>query len=379
MNEPQRSHRRDFLTARAAREALGRRLDEEDQAAQAEALPETYLLRIERTAMACPWEVMVNAGQYPHGPAAAMAALDEVDAVEELITVYRDTSLVAELNRFAADEPFEVPPALFGLFERSLALFEHSEGAFDITAGPLSRIWGFLARQARVPSDDELAAARATVGSQWVTLDAATGCVRFEREGVSVNFNANGKGYAVDAAAEVLLAEGVSDFMIHGGSSSVRASGQRYASGGGPGWQIGVEHPLNPGRSLGHLRLIDRSVGTSGTAKQHFRSGGQRYGHILDPRTGRPAEGMVSVTVTAPTAELADGLSTALFVLGPEAAGRLLAHYPEVSALLVTRRGLGTQVHVAAHRWPPGVFEPAEGIAIDWIDSPEPPAADQDA
>lgn len=372
MNEPYRSHRRDFLTGRAAIEAARDKIEEIADQPLVDPTTETYLLRIERVAMACPWEVMVNAGQYPNGPRAAMAALDRVDEAEDLLTVYRDTSTVAELNRTAFDEPVGVDDELFALIERSLVLWQESGGAFDITSGPLSRVWGFMDRQAKVPSDADLAEALERVGSQWIELDPAAQTVRFLKAGVEINFNASGKGYGIDIAAADLIEAGVHDFMIHGGSSSVRAEGHRLSGEAKQGWRIGVEHPLNPGTMLGHLQISGRAVGTSGTLKQHFRQGGQRYGHILDPRTGRPAQGCASVTVTAPTAEQADAMSTTLYVLGPDRAAELLAKHPEVSAIIVTRRGAGTHADVKAFHLTPDDFQPADRIEVEWIAAPKP-------
>ena len=155
---------------------------------------------------------------------------------------------------------------------------------------------------------------------------------------MELNLGSIGKGYALDRCRELLEAGGMTDFLLHGGQSSLLARGSRNP-GGDEGWWIGVRDPLRPGGRLGLLRLHDRALGTSGTGTQFFYHAGRRYGHILDPRTGQPAEGVLSSTVLARTAAEADALSTAFYVLGPTAALEYCRRYGEMhgglSALLV--------------------------------------------
>jgi thiamine biosynthesis lipoprotein len=151
-----------------------------------------------------------------------------------------------------------------------------------------------------------------------------------------MNLGAIGKGYALDRAAEVLQDAGVEDFLLHGGRSSVLARGSNAAAElGAGGWTVSLEDPLRPGRTLAEFTLRNAALGTSGTAAQFFRHGGRRYGHILDPRCGQPAEGMFSATVVAPTAAEADALSTAFYVLGPDRTAEYCGRHPGIAALLV--------------------------------------------
>src|SRR4051794_9389521 len=154
-----------------------------------------HWVRVPRMAMACRFEVMLasdDAGEM----AAARDALDEADAIESVLTVFRDSSSVAEINRRAAGEDVLVSPMMASLLARSAELHARTEGAFDITSTPLSRCWGFLRRAGRLPSDDEIAVAREVVGMGHVVLDAAARRVRFSREGIELNFGAIGKGFA---------------------------------------------------------------------------------------------------------------------------------------------------------------------------------------
>lgn len=297
---------------------------------------ETYLVHLARTAMACEFEVLLNAGEHPGGEEAAVALLDRVDQIEAQLTVYRDTSEVARLNVLAAELPVPVAANLFALLAHGQQLSAATEGAFDFACGRLIKAWGFFARQGRIPPADELAEARALSGLRHVLLDAERRTVAFARPGVELNFGAIGKGYALDRGAEVLRARGATNFLVHGGQSSMLAGGSRA---GRPsdrqGWLVAVRHPLRPASTLAEVLLRDRALGTSGSGVQFFFRDGRRFGHILDPRTGEPATGVLSSTVVAPQGAEADALSTAFFVGGPDLAARYCASRPEIGALLV--------------------------------------------
>jgi thiamine biosynthesis lipoprotein len=266
-----------------------------------------------------------------------------VDRLEAQMTVYCDDSELAALNRAAFHRPVADEPRLFELFERAQRLSRETGGAFDITASPLVRCWGFFHRKGCVPSEAELAEARSRVGFEHLELDEANWTVRFRRPGMEINLGSIGKGYAVDRAAAVLKNCGLDNFLLHGGQSSVLACGNRS---GEVGWGVGIRNPLFPRRRLAMVRLRDGALGTSGSGEQFFRSQGRRYGHILDPRTGRPAEGILSVTVTAPTAAEADALATAFFVLGVEKTREYCDNHPGIGAILIPHPKRGTRLEI---------------------------------
>ncbi|MGC3968613.1 MAG: FAD:protein FMN transferase [Pirellulales bacterium] len=217
-----------------------------------------------------------------------------------------------------------------------------------MTSGPLSKAWGFARRQGAIPTDEALAAARAQVGGDAILLDAATRSVRFARADVEINLNSCGKGFALDVTGAELLTAGIEHFLWQGGNSSVLAYGSAQP-GRDPqaGWVVGVGHPLRTERRLAEVLVRNAGVGTSGAGFQFFRHEGKRYGHILDPRTGRPAEGVFSVTVRAPTAAEADALSTAFYLLGYEEAARYCESHPEVGFLMLLPSGKGSSVDLA--------------------------------
>ncbi|HEY2893675.1 MAG TPA: FAD:protein FMN transferase, partial [Pirellulales bacterium] len=159
--------------------------------------------------------------------------------------------------------------------------------------------------------------------------------IRFKRAGLQINLGSIGKGYALDRASELFDSADIHDLLIHGGNSSVLARGCNASLGPGQGWLVGVRNPNKPTRYLGQIRLHDRSLSTSGSGTQFFTHEGRRYGHILDPRTGWPAEGVLSVTVIAPTAAQADALSTAFYVLGLAGSQAFCEGHRDVSALML--------------------------------------------
>ena len=173
------------------------------------------------------------------------------------------------------------------------------------------------------------------VGADKLDLDPQRRTVGFRVPGMEINLGSIGKGYALDRAGEVMQAHGVQHFCIHGGQSSVLARGSRgiFSSAEAAereGWWIGLRHPLRPNQRMGEVRVLNRALATSGSAVQFFIDRGRRYGHILDPRSGRPAEGSLSTTVLAPLAAEADALSTACYVMGREAALEYCRSRPEI-------------------------------------------------
>ncbi|NQT14238.1 MAG: FAD:protein FMN transferase [Planctomycetes bacterium] len=353
-----RSSRRDFLKGKAAARAVAdlaqKALPEEGPNLwPTDAGDESALIRVSRRAMACEFEVLLAAGRHEAGTEASLEALDLVEALEEQMSVFRPTSEICRLNRTCAAGPVEVDSRLFELLELAFELNIQTDGALDVTAGPLGEAWGFARRAGAVPDDETLARARQNVGGHLVELDGERQTVRFRHSGVELNLGCIGKGYALDRAAELLSAAGIDDFLLHGGQSSILARGSSRITNAAStdaksfGWVVGIPHPIDRSRRLAELRLRDRGLGTSGSGTQHFRHQGRRYGHILDPRTGRPAEGVLSVTVLAPTAARADALSTAFFVMGVEKSLEFCASRPEIGAVLLQpgHGGSGVEVH----------------------------------
>ena len=334
-------HRRDFFHPRRLAQTAGQVLGALDELhslpAAVEAAPEPPsefpLLRVSRRAMATTFEVLLPLG-LPDALTAAEAALDEIDRLEDQLTVYRDTSEVSRLNARAATGPVPVEEGLFGLLALAARITAETDGAFDVTAGALIKAWGFFRGPRRVPGTAELRQVLERVGMRHVVLDPEARTVQFARPGLEVNLGSIGKGYALDRAARLLRAgRKIPCGLLHGGQSSVYAMGSE--PGSERGWAVGLRHPWEPGRHLAVVYLRDRALGTSAATFQHLEHNGRKLGHILDPRTGWPAETLASASVAAPTAAEADALATAFFILGVDRARAYCAARPEIGAVLL--------------------------------------------
>jgi thiamine biosynthesis lipoprotein len=266
--------------------------------------------------MACRFEITLPIEDRA-GVSAARQALDEVDRLEQRLTIFREDSELSFINRRAAENSVRVEESLFSLLLLCQELCQETGGAFDITSGPLSRCWGFLKRQGRIPTSDELDDARARVGADKALLDPSSRGVRFARPGVEINLGSIGKGYALDRIASLIRAH-TRTALLTAGSSSMCAIGS--GTRGRDGWTIGVRHPLNKNKRMAVVKLRDAALSTSGGEEQFFEHEGKRYGHIVDPRSGMPADRVVSVTVIAPLAAVTDALATAFYVGGPDLA-----------------------------------------------------------
>jgi thiamine biosynthesis lipoprotein len=283
--------------------------------------------------MACRFEITLDASDRAFVPA-ARNALDQIDALEHELSVFRKSSAVSRVNQRAAFEPVRIPSHLFRLLARCQQLHEDTGGAFDITTTPLSRCWGFLRREGRVPDVRSIEEARAHVGLNAVELDSTAGAVRFSRPGIELNLGAVGKGYALDRVSVDLRRAGVEHVLLSAGRSSLLALGGRDE-----GWQVELVSPLVSERALARVWIRDGAVGTSGCGEQFVIAEGRRYGHVIDPRTGWPAHGVLTASVVSSTAETADALSTAFFVGGLELARSYCAAHPGVLAIVTPDEG----------------------------------------
>lgn len=320
--------RRDFLDPRRLANAAGELDDVADAAAP-------VLLRCARRAMATTFEAIFPFGT-PDVHRLSSEALDEIDRLEAQLTVYRDSSEVSRLNAAAHRGPRRVAPNLFELLTLCRRLHDATEGAFDVAVGAIIRAWGFYRREGRVPPSHEREQALARSGMPYVALDEQKQTVHFLRPGLEINFGSVGKGYALDRAATLIHgAGGPAAFLLHGGHSSVLARGAEMP--GRRGWAVGLLDPVRPQCRRGILHLRDRALATSAATHQHFEHEGRKLGHLIDPRIGWPAEGVLSATATAPTATEADALATAFFVLGADKTAAYCAAHPEIGAALITQ------------------------------------------
>ncbi len=265
----------------------------------------------------------------------AHRALDEVRRLERIMTIFCEDSDLSRVNREAAFGPVALGEELLQVLQLSLDVSRITEGAFDITLGVMSRCWGFRERKGRVPSDEAIEESQARVGWKLVDLNSEARVVRFEKAGLELDLGSVGKGFALDHAANMLQNSDFGKVLLHAGHSSIRAIGDMSSPGGG--WMVSLRHPLDPDQNLVNLRLRDQALGTSGVREQHFKEDGRSYGHVIDPRTGRPAERNLSASCLAPTAALADALATAFFVMSLDAIEAFCEKNHELGAIILPR------------------------------------------
>jgi thiamine biosynthesis lipoprotein len=286
------------------------------------------------------------------------AAFREIDRLDSLMSVFKPASELCKINREASRQSVVVTPELFRLLQKCLRYSQDTGGAFDVTVGPLMKLWGFFQKSCRMPAKEELAQTLKRVGYRHVRLDARERTVAFDCPGIEFDLGAAGKGYAVDRAVAMLRAAGVKRALISSGTSSIYALG---APPGEQGWQISVCHPLERRNEACSLRLRDLSISFSGGYEQCFVLNGKMYTHLLDPRTGTPVEQMLMTAVLAESNTASDALSTAFFAAGVEQAKVYLRHHsnlaaifywPGASAHSVEQTMLKSRVvKLAAQRW----------------------------
>ncbi|MEW6746069.1 MAG: FAD:protein FMN transferase [Planctomycetota bacterium] len=310
-------------------------------------------LRLARYAMGSRFEIAIDplAGdREAHLRACGEAALDTIEALDRRLSLFRRDSLLSFINREAAQGPVRLDAEIFELLRVCLEVHRVSEGAFDITVAPLMRCWGFHAAESGgeldAPTEGTLASVLAHVGMQHLVLDARERTLRFAVLGLAIDLGGVAKGHALDEAAAILREEGVRRALLHGGSSTVveLGEGPQSARDGGPsdepeigeGWKVGIRDPLGAEDSLlAVVTLRDRALSVSALHGRSVSANGRNYGHLLDPRTGRPAEGVLLVAVIAASATRADAWSTALAAAGPARFEELVGRASEIEAALM--------------------------------------------
>ncbi len=280
------------------------------------------LLRLEESAdaMGTAFGITVYGYDRDRMIAAVEAAVDELNRLERVLSNYRPDSEWSKVNRKAAEGPVKVSPELFNLLETCLDLSRRSEGAFDISVGPLMKVWGFYRGTGHLPSRREVAGVLGRVGYRNIVLDAKEQTVRFTRPGVELDPGGIGKGYAVDRMIQVLKENGISSALVTSGGSSIYGLGS--PNNGSQGWPVKIRDPRNPDKTVADLFLKDQSMSTSGSYEKFFEAEGKIHSHIMDPRTGFPAEGMLSVSVVAPTTLESEGWTKPYFILGRQWAAK---------------------------------------------------------
>lgn len=288
--------------------------------------------RFQGTAMGSDLEIEVFGPGQAVCDRAVKEAHEEIDRLERIMTDWKQESPLMDVNRAAGKKPVEVPPELLFIVERSLKMSDLTEGAFDITFAGAGKLWNW--RDPRIPTDEEVKASLANVGWKGVVLDEKARTIYLSRPGMRLGLGGIGPGYAGDLAMDKIRKLGIRDACVNL-SGDIMVIGKKN----GKPWDIGVTHPRKKGESIAVLPVTNAAVSTSGDYERFFEKDGKRYCHIIDPRTGYPADLCQSVTIVAPNLAFADALATGVFVLGPEKGMSLVEKLEGVDALIVSADG----------------------------------------
>ena len=273
------------------------------------------LLRVEGSvdAMGTAFSIVAYGQDRGRLQSAVSEGLEEARRLDEMLSNYKPSSEWSMMNRQAADGPVRISAELFQLLSACVEYSRESEGAFDISVGPLMKVWGFYKGTGHLPHRAEVWGALNQVGYRNILLDPAHQTVRFARQGVELDPGGIGKGYAVDRIAKILKDDAVERAMISGGGSSIYAIG---APPGEKGWKIDIKNPRNPEESVETVYLKDQSMSTSGNYEKFFYAEGKMYSHIMDPRTGYPSQGTLSTSVIAPRTLDSEAWTKPYYILG---------------------------------------------------------------
>ena len=263
-------------------------------------------------------------------------AKKEIIRIEDLISSWDQKSETSRINKNAGIGAVEVSKELFDLIFRAQQISKLSSGAFDLTFAAVDKLWNFDGRESEMPNPDALKASVFNIGYQLIELNEQSLTVFLPKKGMKIGFGAIGKGYAADSAKQLLVERGVLGGIIN-------ASGDMNTWGtkpDGSSWTIGIVNPMNNKKVFSWFSLEHNAVVTSGDYEKFTQINGRRYSHIIDPRTGIPSQGIVSCTIFAGKAELADAIATAIFVMGVESGLFLIDQLPDIEAILIDDSGI---------------------------------------
>ncbi len=292
--------------------------------------------RVTRPMMGTLVEVVWRAAEGTTGAEVVRSALDRMEELASRMSLYSPASELVRVNEAAGKAPVKVSDVLLDVIEKSLTLSRMTGGAFDVTVGSLEAVWGDIQHEGggRLPGEGAVHEALGRVGYQRVRVDRKRKTVSLEKAGMRLDLGGIAKGYIADQGMAWLKQRGIRDALINAGGD-IRSSCSTESSS----WRIGLQDPLRKGRLLGVFVFGSGAVVTSGTYERYFETKEGRFAHIMDPQTGRPVQGLLSVTVIADQSFLADGLATAIMVKGREDGISLLGRFPGTKAVLVEQDG----------------------------------------
>ena len=281
------------------------------------------------------FDITVVANSSQEGDTYIDLAVEEITRIEKLISSWDPDSQTSEINRNAGIKSVVVDLELFDLIERAKSISKLTDGAFDISYASMDKIWKFDGSMTEMPSEEAIKESVAKVGYENVLMDNANHSVFLKLKGMKIGFGGIGKGYAADKAKSLLISKGVSAGIIN-------ASGDMSTWGiqpSGEEWKVAITNPMDNHKAFALLPIKNGAVVTSGDYEKFVIFNGIRYTHIINPRTGYPATGIISATVFAPKGELADALATSIFVMGIEVGLNRINQLPNIECVIIDDKG----------------------------------------
>ncbi len=306
-------------------------------------------VRLALNAMATRFELVLHGEDAVLLRAAGEEALFEIKRLDERLSFYNPNSEISHINDNASKKPVPVTPDLYSLLKMASKLSEKTDGAFDVTVGPLMRCWGFVHGSGAWPEESVRKEALQKTGMNQVQLDESECSVRFRQDGMAIDLGAIGKGYAIEEAANLLRECGVMSALLHGGTSTMIAIGS--PSYGEDGWTIGVADPLDESHVLTSTAICDEALSVSAPHGKAFQKGGHVWGHVIDPRVGYPVQGAAVAAVVHSSATVCDAVSTALLAMNRTEMDhvaqkfddmRILCAYPDGNELELVSNGFNS-------------------------------------
>lgn len=259
----------------------------------------------------------------------------EITRIEYLISDWKPTTQISEVNQNAGIRPVKVDREVFELTQRAIHFSEITNGGFDISFAAMDRIWKFDGSMTEMPSAEAIKKSVEKVGYKNIVLDSVKSTIFLKMKGMKIGFGALGEGYATNKCKEMMLAKGIKSGIVNG-SGDMSCWGKQPS---GKDWKIGITNPFDTDKLIAIVPINNGAVTTSGNYEKFVVLDGKRYSHIINPATGYPVAGLSSVTVLGPNAETANGLSTSLMVLGKTAGLNLLSKFPDYSCVMITDNG----------------------------------------
>jgi len=259
----------------------------------------------------------------------------EINRIEYLISDWKPTTQISEVNQNAGIRPVKVDREVFELTQRAIHLSEITNGGFDISFAAMDQIWKFDGSMTKMPSAEAIKKSVEKVGYKNIILDSVQSTIFLKLKGMKIGFGALGEGYATDKCRAMMRSKGIEAGIING-SGDMSCWGKQP---NGKDWNIGITNPFKTDKLIGIVPINNGAITTSGNYEKFVAFEGKRYSHIINPATGYPSTGLCSVTILGPNAETANGLSTSLMVLGKTAGLELLNQFPDYSCVMITDSG----------------------------------------